>query len=391
MNIKLPIEISTRVLIKDNITGEILVDKSNAIHQQNTARLISKALAHETNSWIKALAFGNGGTFRDAANNIVYNPPNDGSNGSWEDRLYNETYREIVDESDLEFKNDPGSSDQNVTRPGGGDSPSDDPTGGGVVSQEAGLKSNVIVSVFLNQNEPSGQALISTISPEIDERCFLFDEIGLYSPGKPAKATNGYTTVNVGNKNSDDFINLTPGSVYNFIVTIDGTSYSADITVPLSGSGSSGEITYGDFCEGLNTGTWVSGDAIDTFLYVYITDKSSGTYPTILGKQSYGFLIFQSKTTGADSEVSVGCRSIQVDDLMNVLTGSLCANCNVLSINGENAGVQNDPINPSNERERLLTHLIFDPVLKSEDRSIGIFYTLTISIAKTQDSVVDVS
>lgn len=391
MKFNLPVEISTRVLIKDLITNDILVDKSNAIHSQNMARILSRALAHETNSWIKALAFGNGGTFRDAANNIVYNPPNDGSNGSWEDRLYNETYREIVDESDLEFKNDPGSSDQNVTRPGGGDSPSDDPTGGGVVSQEAGLKSNVIVSVFLNQNEPSGQALLSTVSPELDERCFLFDEIGLYSPGKPAKATNGYTTVNVGNKNSDDFINLTPGNVYNFIVTIDGTPYSADITVPLSGSGPSGEITYGDFCEGLNTGTWVSGDAIDTFLYVYITDKSSGTYPTILGKQSYGFLIFQSKTTGTDSEVSVGCRSIQVDDLMNVLTGSLCANCNVLSINGENAGVQNDPINPSNERERLLTHLIFDPVLKSEDRSIGIFYTLTISIAKTQDSVVDVS
>lgn len=387
MKMNLPIEISTRVLITDTNTGEILVDKANAINSVNMSRIISRALAHETNSWIKSMAFGNGGSFITADGSTIFNPPNV---DSWDSRLYNETFRQVVDESDIDFGTDPGSSDQNVTRPGGGASPADDPSGGGVISQEVGLKSNVIVTVFLNQNEPNGQSISSLNVPTPNEECFAFDEIGLYSPGKPAKATNGYTTVNVGNKTSENFINLSPGEVYNFIITIDGTPYSADITVPLSGSGPGGEITYGDFCEGLNTGAWVSGDAIDSYVYTYITDASAGTYPSIIDRQSYGYLIFQSKTAGSTSEATVGCRSIQPDDLMNVLTSGLCANCNILTENGENAGVQNDPINTQNERERLLTHLIFDPILKSVDRALSISYTLTISVAKSADATVEV-
>lgn len=389
MNSDFAVSFSTRVIARYVDNGEILLDKSNAIHSQNMARIISRALSHETNAWIGRIAFGNGGTRIDAIGNVIHNPPNDGINdNTWESRLYNETYSEQIDETDAAFGTDTGSSDPNNTRPGGGADPSGDPVGGGVASQEIGTKSNVIVTVFLNEGEPSGQALFSTDIPTEDEQCFIFDEIGLFSPGKPAKATNGMTTVNVGNKNSNDTINLTPLSVLTFNVTVDGAAYSCELTVPASGSGLSGEITYGDFCEGVNSGTWITGgDAINTLAYVFITDKSEGTYPTISGKQSYGFLIFQSKTSGETSTINVECDPLTATDLMNVLTSGVCSNCNVTVIDGENAGVKNDAITPTNERERLLTHIIFDPILKSQDRAISIVYTITVSTKSTSGLV----
>lgn len=389
MNMNMNISITGHVLVAYIDTGEVLLDKCNAIHPQNMSRILSRALAHEPNAWIGRLAFGNGGTRIDALNNIIHNPPNDGINdNTWESRLYNETYSEYVDEIDASFGLDLGSADPNNIRPGGGSDPSSDPAGGGVVSQEVGTKSNVIVTIFLNENEPSGQAQTSTIPTTADEDCFLFDEIGLYSPGKPAKATSGMTTVNVNNKSSTDEISLPTNTAMSFDIIIDGVQYNTQITTPSSGSGLSGGLTYGDFCEGLNAGTWITGgDGINSLVYTYITDKSEGAYTSIVDKQSYGLLIFQSKSNGSLSNVTVLCDGLAPLDLMNVLTNGSCSNCNVTSISGENVGVQNDIITPTNERERLLTHIIFNPILKSSDRAISITYTLTVSVKSVETMV----
>lgn len=389
MKIEIPLTVNTRVLIEDVDTKETLLDKSNAIHSQNFSRIIARALAHEPNSWIHRIALGNGGTFTDAVSNIVYNPPNDGSNGSWESRLYNETYSEIIDSSSIFFGQDLGSSDPHNIRPGGGANPSDDPSDTGVVSQEAGMKSNVIITMFLNRGEPSGQRM-TDMGEDADNDCFIFDEIGLYSPGLPARATHGYTTVSVGDKKSTDFLALNVNGVYTFRLEVDGIPRTCQITVPPSGSGPNGEITYGDFCEGINSGSWISsGDNINDNVYVYITDNTQGTYPSIIGKQSYGNLIFQSTSVGSVSKVTVTCQTNNPSDMMNAITGNVCANCNITTVAGSNAGVQNDPARPENERERLLTHIIFDPILKSGNRAIKITYTLTISIARNSDSEVE--
>jgi hypothetical protein len=392
--INMPVEINTRVIISDVDTGKVLVDKANSIHSQNMALVLARALAHEVNSYIRRIAFGNGGTFRDAAGNLVYNPPNDGRDGSWESRLYNETYSEIIDDSDPLFGEDPGSAESGNIRPGGGAIPTDDPVGSGVISQEVGTKSNVICTVYLNNNEPTGQVAshydpVTIANP--DNRCFMFDELGLYSPGAPATATNGYSSVNVNDATSETISTLSPNTTYEMSIDVDGTTYTTILTTPGGGSGPNSQFTYGDICEGINTGSRISGgDPVNDILYVYITDRSGGTYPTIIGKQSYGFLLFQSKTLGAGSSVNLNCSTANANNFFNILTSGSCVNVNVNQEDGKNAGVANDPANPSNERERLLTHLIFDPILKSTYRSLKIVYILTISVPKTTDSQTEI-
>lgn len=383
------INIEGNVLIRDETNNKVLLDQKNAIHPQNMSRILARALSNEPNAIIKRIAFGNGGTFKDIGDNLIFNAPNDGRIAGWESRLYNETYSEIVDNSDPNFGIDLGSFGPNVSRIGGGSDPLNDPGGGGVVSQEAGIKSNVVITMFLNENEPTGQDL-SILNPSTSDT-FTFDEIGLYSPGKQAVSSPGYTSIEIGNKNSEDISPIGVNDVVNISLTVDDETYTAELTAPSAGTGPSSEITYGDICEGINTGDWITaGDDINNHVFVYVTDNSGGTYPSIIGRQSYGLLTFQSKTVGIGSNVTVDCDSNVASDFGNVITLGVCANCNVSSIDGDNSGVANDVITPENERERLLTHIIFTPIPKAADVSISITYTLTISVSNTSDANVSI-
>jgi hypothetical protein len=389
MNEDMQVSITTNVLIKDETHNEVLLDKSNAIHPQNMSRILARALSNEPNAIISRMAFGNGGTFKDVGDNLIFNPPNDGRIAGWESRLYNETYSEIVDESDPNLGEDLGSSGPNVIRPGGGSDPISDPTGTGVVSQEAGIKSNVVITMFLNENEPAGQDT-SILYPSGND-IFTFDEIGLYSPGAPAISSPGYGSINVGNKTSEDVSPVVPSSELILSMVVDGTSYTETLTVPSSGSGPIGEITYGDICEGFNLGTWhKSDDTINLYAYMYITDISGGTYGTITGRQSYGLLTFQSKSTGLGSSIVINCDANIPEDFGNVLTNGVCENCSVSTLDGADSGIANDPIVSDNERERLLTHIIFTPIPKAEDVAISITYTLTVSVCNTSDSDINI-
>ena len=387
----LPVSMTTQITIKYTDTQEVIHQGSNAIHPQNMARIIARALSNEPNSIIYRIAYGNGASFQDSAGNTIFKSPNTGAVDGWQSRLYNETYSEVVDEDSIFFGTDPGSSDSANVRIGGGSDESSDPPGGGVRSTEVGLKSNITIVSILNENEPSGQVLTDDLGVTVEESetCFLFDEIGLYSPGKPARNTNGHSNVDVGNKTSSTNSNLVASTTYSMEITVDGTTYTCNITTPASGTGLSGEITYGDICEGINNGTWISsGSQINDYVYFYITDDSEGVYTTIINKQSYGYLTVQSKTTGVNSSVVLTCETLS-SDFFNAITNGVCANCNIEPVNGQNAGVQNDPINPENERERLLTHFIFSPILKSANRSITIEYILTLSVGETSDAEIN--
>lgn len=400
MKESLNIDFNTRVLISehesDDINGEgrVLLDKSNAIHSQNMARAISRALAKEPNYFIHRIAFGNGGSFTDAGETTIINPPNDGTRGDgWESRLYNETYSEIIDEDNVLVGTDPGSSGPNSNRIGGGSVPTDDPGGTGVVSLEVGRKSNVIATMFINQSEPVTQLGEAADSGEItdEEKAFEFDELGFYTTGRQASPTPATSLVNVGNKTSEDAIpsNMN-GSQLTLVYEIDGAEKQTVFDVPSIGSGPAGEVTFGDLCEGINTGSWFSpspGADSSVLIKASITDRTSGAvYPSISGSETFGFLVFERLVAGSGNTLKLNCSTGQGSDFLFALTGD-CSMVNTATNDGINAGVANDSDNTSNERERLLTHLTFSPILKKKNRVIKIVYTLTVSVSQTGDCV----
>lgn len=378
--------------------GNVLLDKYNAIHPQNMARIIARALANEAQSSVYRIAFGNGGTLVDAAFTVTYKTPNDGQSpdiATWDSRLYNETYSEIIDEGLTTLNpllgTDPGSADLNTgVRAGGGAVPSSDPvavphvSGPGVRSNELGLTSEVIISCTLNGNEPRGQFLNDQVEVST-ESDFVFDEIGLYTEGAAAISTSGYHQIAFGtvSKISTDDSGLLAGQAYSFNITVDGGSLQTiSFTTPVAGgSGSGGEILYGDICEALNTNdpTWTILPSAPSATFS-ITDLTGGTFPSIAGASTNGFLQVQSPSAGASSSINMaGSATNTWLTQLNPPSGA-----QLLSpVQGSVAGLQNAPTSPATQRERLLSHLIFSPVLKTANRTLAITYTITVSVARS--------
>ncbi len=387
----LPVMMHGHVKIVDDL-GNVLLDKDNAVHPQNMARVFSRALSNESNYFVKRIAFGNGGTTVDAALNVTFNPANDGQapdTRTWDSQLYNETYSEIVDDSDVAIGT------------GEGADPSGDPptvthvSGPGVVSTELGILSQAVITSFLNPGEPTGQILSST-DPENQnlDGTFTFDEIGLFTDGLSQTPTPGRHELEVGvpaTVNSDTDTTLANATQFSFEITVDaGTPTTIDFVTPGAGT-----ITYGDLAEAINTGdvtwnaAWGSVNPLPGGATVAITDVS-GNYPSLIGAQTFGFLRFTSGTTGSSSTVlleNAGTNNpIIGTDLFPAMNFPVGTDPTAAPspVAGIDAGVQNDPVNPATEAERLLTHVIFSPIQKTADRTLSITYTLTIAVARSQ-------
>ncbi len=388
MHTNVPIEIKGHVLIEDDL-GNVLLDKDNAVHPQNFSRVISRALSNEDNFKINRIAFGNGGTSIDAAFNITFNPPNDGQIPdiqTWESRLYNETYSEIVDDNSSALGTDPGSAGPRVgTRPGGGADPSGDPTsvahvsGPGVRSRELGLTSEILIVAVLNPNEPTGQFANDQTLSNINSP-FTFDELGLFTSGQQAAASAGLQKVDVANKISTDPTNLLGGTVYSFNIAVDaGTAGPTYTTITLTPP--TAATTYGELCEAINGGAggaWLVSAAIPLNGTASITDNTFGTFPSIEGAQTFGFLQFTSSTSGITSKILLQAGA--VNDLFTALGG---AGIVTPPEDGSSKGVQNNATISANEQERLLTHITFAPIIKTAGRSITVTYRLTVSVGRT--------
>jgi hypothetical protein len=154
------------VKITDPATGEVLVDKKNAIHYENIsiamARTLSNRTAAQGGGWIYAMAFGNGGSAVDPTGVITYLPPNTtGQNAT----LYNETYAKVVDDNaagDL----DPANNYMTVLHTSG--QPYTD----------------IVVTCTLDYGEPSGQQAFDNSTNFNGE--YVFDELGLQTFGSSA-------------------------------------------------------------------------------------------------------------------------------------------------------------------------------------------------------------
>jgi hypothetical protein len=156
------------VQIRDS-SGNVLLDKNNAIHPANMSTAIARGLSASPNGEIYKLKLGNQGTYVDSSQQIVFRPPN--TTGVTSD-LYNPTYVEIVDDSDagvgvgnsVTFTNIPSSTSTRV-----------------IIT--------CVVSANEAVNRPTDEA-DSTSSGGLDgvdttptEGTYFFDELGLFTGG----------------------------------------------------------------------------------------------------------------------------------------------------------------------------------------------------------------
>lgn len=138
-------------------TGEIAVNKRNAIHYENMSISLAESIANAGQGFIYEMAFGNGGTTIDPTGIITYLTPNStGTNAS----LYNETYSKVVDDR----------SSINI-----------DPIRNKIETRHVtGTNyTDVFITCLLDYGEPSNQEAFDNST--ISDSAFIFDELGLKS------------------------------------------------------------------------------------------------------------------------------------------------------------------------------------------------------------------
>jgi hypothetical protein len=145
------------IKIFDPKSGEILIDKRNAIHYENMSVAMVNSLSNQGQGTLYQMVFGNGGTNVDPTGLITYLTPNTvGINTS----LYNQTFSKVIDQSAVE-NIDPIRNKMEIRHVSGA------------------TYSDIIVSCILDYGEPDGQEAFDN-SQDMGGN-FVFDELGLVS------------------------------------------------------------------------------------------------------------------------------------------------------------------------------------------------------------------
>ena len=160
LNDKSGVVVNGHIKIHDPSSGEVYVDKRNAIHYENMSIALAESLANQGQGMIYEMSFGNGGTSVDPTGIITYLTPNStGTNAS----LYNQTFTKVVD--DRSTSNTDPVRNKIETRHVSGTNYTD-----------------VVVTCLLDYGEPEGQDAFDTATDT--DNLYVFDELGLksYSP-----------------------------------------------------------------------------------------------------------------------------------------------------------------------------------------------------------------
>jgi hypothetical protein len=157
--------IEGHIKIFDPESGQVFVNKRNAIHYENISIALAASLSNQGTSYIYQMAFGNGGTYVDPTGIITYLTPNTvGANSS----LYNQTFVKVVD----------GNSVANL-----------DPLRNNIQTMHTtgNNYTDLIVSCLLDYGEPTGQGAFDNATGLND--LYTFDELGLvgYNPNGDGK------------------------------------------------------------------------------------------------------------------------------------------------------------------------------------------------------------
>ena len=153
--IQVPVMIKGSLRIHDPNSGQVFVDKNNAIHYENISLSMAQTLADRNTGYIYQMAFGNGGSSVDPTGVITYLPPNTvGQNAT----LYNQTYQKVVDDNSVE-NSDPVNNKMTVLHTPGK------------------FYSDILVTCLLDYGEPAGQQAFDNSTNFSGE--YVFDELGL--------------------------------------------------------------------------------------------------------------------------------------------------------------------------------------------------------------------
>lgn len=156
------------IKIFDPKSGEVFIDKPNAIHYENFSVALANSIADKSQNFIYEMNFGNGGTSVDPTGIITYLPTNTVGQNS---NLYNPTYAKIVDDTSA-ANVDPTNNKMRVTHIPGT------------------VYTDILVSCLLDYGEPSGQAAFDNSQNLNGE--YVFDELGLR--GRSTDGTVGLTS-----------------------------------------------------------------------------------------------------------------------------------------------------------------------------------------------------
>jgi hypothetical protein len=162
------IYVQGHIKIFDPESGEVYIDKRNAIHYENISESIAYSLANKGQSYIYEMHFGNGGTSIDPTGIINYLPSNTNTSNS---NLYNPTFAKIVDNTSA-LNSDPLRNKIEIRH-----------TPGRVYT-------DIVISCSLDYGEPTGQSAFDN-STNLEDT-YTFDELGLKA--RSTDETSGLTT-----------------------------------------------------------------------------------------------------------------------------------------------------------------------------------------------------
>lgn len=149
--------IKGHVLIEDIKTGEVVLDKNNAIHLENMSLAIARSLSHRGFNHFHRIVFGNGGSTVAGTGEITYFPANvEGTDST----IYNETYTKIIDDQSL-LNLDPTRNYMEI------------------VHTPGATYTDIVTRCILDYNEPTDQEAFDD-APNINDQ-YVFDELGIMS------------------------------------------------------------------------------------------------------------------------------------------------------------------------------------------------------------------
>jgi hypothetical protein len=156
------------IKISNPETGEVFIDKGNAIHYENISSALAYMLANKGQNYVYEMHFGNGGSSVDPTGVITYLPPNTTGQSS---NLYNATYSKVVDDTSSAITNPTKNYIQVRHIPGQ-------------------VYTDILVSCLLDYGEPAGQSTFDNSQTLTDT--YTFDELGLF--GRSTDGSSGLTT-----------------------------------------------------------------------------------------------------------------------------------------------------------------------------------------------------